>query len=156
METRMARKKVSPVPVSPWTGKRFLLDSKLQSVLRSNLIRAIQGRGGILVSTVDASLDYLVLEESRRSSPGKSQAERAVAALTGATIAVVYADDLPAMLLPSREEVLVFLHSGVATPETWNAMVPVYHAKVQIDLARADLSGLDLSKLYFSRCDLDG
>jgi uncharacterized protein YjbI with pentapeptide repeats len=154
----MARKKAAspPIPVSPFQGKRFWLDRAVKLRGAGELPRQISGRGGVVVPDIDASLDYLVLAEVRRAEPGKSAAERKAAKLTGARITTVYENDLPALLLPSREEALAVLRGGPANSPTWNEMVPPHDSPARIDLSGADLSGLDLTSLRLWHCNFDG
>jgi uncharacterized protein YjbI with pentapeptide repeats len=154
----VARKKaaIPPHPVSPIHGKRFWLDRAVQYGGPGGLARWIRGRGGVLVGDVDASLDYFVLAEARRAEPGKSLPERKVAKLAGAKITSLYENEMPALLLPSREEALVVLAGGAANSEVWQGMLPPRESPLQIDLAGADLSGLELTDFALRNCDLDG
>jgi uncharacterized protein YjbI with pentapeptide repeats len=154
----MARKKATPGPTSPLQGKRFWLDPKLRLRGPGGYRRWVEGRGGVLVPDVDDRLDYLVLAEMRRAAVGKSQAERKAAKLSGAKITTLYEDELPALLMPSREEALAVLAGGAANSNKWDAMLPPYGSPcgLQIDLSGADLSGLELTNFDLRNCNLDG
>src|SRR5207253_8004752 len=131
----------------------FLFDSHVKN---RELINWVKGRGGIVVWDVQDNLNYLVLDESRRASPGKSPVERKAAKLTGAWITTIYENDLPALLLPSREEPLAVLHAEAAGNKRWRQMLPPDESPWKIDLAGADLSGLELISFDLRNCDFDG
>jgi uncharacterized protein YjbI with pentapeptide repeats len=152
----MARKKVPSVPASAVQGKTFWLDSALRPREREDLEAKIQQRGGHVQADLDPGLDYLVLTEDRRATPGKSQAEKAVARLSGATVTTLYLNDLHALLCPSREEALALLRGGQACLSAWESILPVGGSTARIDLKGADLRGLDLTGFRFYACDLDG
>jgi uncharacterized protein YjbI with pentapeptide repeats len=154
----VARKKaaIAPLPVSPFQGKRFWLDRAVHFRGPGGLRRWIEGRGGVVVWDVDASLDYLILAESRRAAPGKSAAERKVAKLSGANIITLYENDVPVLLLPSREEALAVLAAGQTSHDSWADMLPPEKSAMQIDLRGADLSGLHLTNFWLRNCDLAG
>ena len=152
----MARKKSPTVPVSPVHGKVFWVDTKMRSWPRTQLVQLITGRGGVVQTGIDNALDYLVLADDRRSTPGRSQAEKAAARLVGAHFTTVYAHDLYALLIPQRAEALALLGGGPANKDAWEACIPPYGCPVDIDLAGADLSGLDLAGYRFHKVDLTG
>jgi len=138
---------------SPLAGKRVHLDPSVKD--RPLTSRWVTARGGVLAD-VDAALDYLVLAESRRATPGKSTAERKAAKVPPGRIATLYEADLPPLLLPTPEEVLAFLRSGNATEKAWDALLPPYNSPWLIDISGADLSGLDLANLWLRNLVLDG
>jgi uncharacterized protein YjbI with pentapeptide repeats len=148
----MARKKTPSLPVSPVQGKRFWLDPKMRE---RKFHQWIPGRGGTILSGLDATLDYLVLAESWRSRPGQSPAERKAAKLSGAKLAILYENDLPDLLLPSSEEALAVLQAEAAGNKRWCEMLPPEESPWKIDLIGADLSGLELISFDLRNCDFD-
>jgi uncharacterized protein YjbI with pentapeptide repeats len=148
----MARKKTPPIPVSPIQGKTFWLDPAVQT---KDLPRWIRGRGGVLVGGVTAALDFLVLATSRRSAPGQSRLEKQ-AARAGGAIRTIYEEDLPPLLLPTREEALAVLAGGAANDKVWDALLPPRDSPWRIDLSGADLRGLQLIDYGLRNCIFDG
>jgi uncharacterized protein YjbI with pentapeptide repeats len=156
---RMARKKAAPpTPTSAVRGKRFYLDTQIRAYSRGQHAAKIRALGGLVQNQVDASLDYLVLAEARKGSPGKSVAERQAAKLTGASITTLYPDALGDLLLPTRDEALAMLRAGPTAENKRNFTTAQPHHKAgqQIDLSGADFTGLDLSGFKFYGCLLDG
>src|SRR5438034_11655283 len=111
----MARKKAAavPTPASPAQGKSFWLDPKAQAN-RHRILEQIGALGGRVQETIDTTLDYLVLDESRRGAKTKSpplrEAERVNK--TGGSIAILYWNDLHKLLCPTREMALAAFRGG--------------------------------------------
>lgn len=141
---------------APVRGKTFWLDGKIRRYERDLLRRRVEVLGGVVQDDVDASLDYLVLAEARRATPGKSQAEKAVAKLAGAAVTTLYQNDVHALLVPTRAEALALLRVGSAGSEAWLLALPPMGSGLRIDLSGADLRGFDLTGYRFYNCDLAG
>jgi len=138
------------------TGKTFWLDGKIRRYERDLLRRKIAALGGSVQDDVDAGLDYLVLAEARRATPGKSQAEKAVAKLAGAAVTTLYEGDLHALLVPDRAAALALLRAGPGGHEAWVLALPPMGSGEVLDLSGADLRSLDLTGYRFYNCDLAG
>jgi uncharacterized protein YjbI with pentapeptide repeats len=152
----MARKKAAPTPAPPVQGKTFWIDSKIRNWDRQQLSRAVEDRGAGVENGIGPDLDYVVLADDRRGTPGRSHAEKVVASLGGAGPTTIYLQDLYSLLLPSRAEALAILRRGPAGKDDWDKSLPPYRSPVRLDLKEADLRGLDLAGFRFHHVDLDG
>jgi uncharacterized protein YjbI with pentapeptide repeats len=141
-------------------GKRVWLDPKIDWRARRDDRKRITALGGILQDTdaVDARLDYLVLAEVRRKTPGKSQAERQVAKLSGANITTIYHNDLAPLLAATRDDALDILRAGPdhERKRRFHDLQNPHGRGHQIDLNGADFTGFDLRGFEFFGCLLDG
>jgi uncharacterized protein YjbI with pentapeptide repeats len=147
----VAHKQTPSVPVSLVRGKHFWIDPQVRIKDVNSWIRK---RGGVVVGSVDATLDYLVLGTDRRAAPGNSPAEKK-AAKAGGSIVILYEEDLPALLLPTREEALAVLAGGAANDKVWDEILPPRDSPWQIDISGADLSGLELVDYGLRNCTFE-
>jgi uncharacterized protein YjbI with pentapeptide repeats len=131
--------------VLPFEGKTFWLDSQIALGDRRGFTNRLQGLGGRLQDDVDENLTYLVVASKRTTT---SQAEKK-AAKVGGSITILRETDLHALLCPSRELALAILRGGPAEAKRWSQIQPDHRTSTRIDLAGADLSGLDLSEFQF-------
>jgi uncharacterized protein YjbI with pentapeptide repeats len=140
----------------PMRNRVFWLDPALGEPTLARTRKQLEVFGGRVHDKIDLRLDYLVLDDARRSRPGITAAELEAEAISGGSIATLYLTDITRLMTSASPLVAELLRRGQSARDHWEALLYLGSPDSAIDLAGADLSGLDLSDFRFFYCNFHG
>lgn len=131
-------------------GKTFALVGTLTLGARGKVEQLIRSEGGDVASSVTHDIDCLVVGATRgRGKPAaQKQAEKHNA--NGAAIAVIDEAQFVDMLVPSADETIALLRSGVDGVTRWNRICGERARDIKVDLTGADLANTDLTAAHLT------
>ncbi len=136
-------------------GKSFCFTGTLPA-RREEIVALIEAEGGQVVEEVAATLDYLVVGQTRSGAPSAAQKKAERLNLKGATIALLDNSAFRDLFAPTADEVLAMLRALPQGRERWRRLMEPYWLQAgKIDLSGRDLRGLKLQADKFDQLSLE-